>query len=199
MSPKRMKFSRRDALSTMALAAIASTAAMSCGSAKRRGGANDLGLEPWEGQLRELFNDQIHPAAVGLSMDSQSPARDPLLRVRTTNADVAARMKVQTVKMYSVGAKSTYVLNLQVVPPTFAKPKLDDTQFEISIKQDSQVFGMVQSLEEQLRGKQFIGFIRRFPGEEGPVLHWHLTADSESVAEVVHEAAVLDEIGGSEK
>ena len=186
----------------MVLALVATTlvgaVVVGCSSSKRNANSAESGLEPWEGQLQELFNDQIHPGAVGLSMDSQSPARDPLLRIRTTKADVAARMKVQTVDFYSVGAKTTYVLKLQLVPPAFAKPKLDDTEFELSIKQDSPVFGMVQNLGDKLRGMQFIGFMRKFPGEDGPVVRWHLTADTNEVAEVVHEAAVLDEIGGRE-
>jgi hypothetical protein len=152
-------------------------------------------LAPWEGQLQELFDDQIHPAAVGFSMDSQSPSRDPLLRLRTTQADVASRLKVQTFDLYSVGAKTHFTLKLQLVLPAFATPKLDDTEFELIIRQESPVFGMVQNLGDKLRDTQFIGFLRKFPGDEGPVIHWHLTADTAEVAEVVHEAAVLEEIG----
>lgn len=199
-----MNWSRRRALAAVArLTMTGVIGALVIGSAgcssKRPANADDSGLEAWEGQLRELFNDEIHPAAVGLSMDAQSPARDPLLRLRTTNADVVARVKVQTVKVYSVGAKASYVLNVAVMPPPFTKPKIDEPQFELDIKQDSAVFGMVQSLDEHLREKQFIGFIRKFPGEDGPVLHWHLTADTEDVAEVVHEASVLDEVGSPDK
>lgn len=179
--------------------AAASTCATGCSSSERRGDGWAAKLEPWDGQLRELFDDQIHPAAVGLSMDSQSPARDPLLRLRTTNADVVSRMRVQTVTRESVGARTVFLLGLLVVPPAFTKPKLEDSRFELAIKQDSAAFGLVQSLENALREKQFIGFVKKFPGEDGAVIHWHLTADTEEVAQVVQEVAVLDEIGGGEK
>ncbi len=191
-----MNIRRRNWLQLMVWGAV-STAG--CSGNKRRAGSAEDGLEPWEGQLRELYDDEIHPAALGLSMDAQSPARDPLLRLRTTHADVVARMTVQTVKMYSVGVKATFVLILQVVPPPFAKPKLEDSQFELSIKKHSPVFGMVQNLEDNIRDMKFIGFFRKFPSEDGPVIHWHLTADREDVAEVVHEATLLDEIGGAEE
>ncbi len=194
-----MHQSRRSALCAIVGVVAMSTVTTACGGGKRNARGPEDGLEPWTGQLAELFNDQIHPAAVGLSMDGQSPARDPLLRLRTTNADVVSRMKVQTFDFYAVGAKTTYVLKLQMVPPAFAKPKLDDTQFELSIDQSSPVFGMVQNLGESMREMQFIGFVRKFPGEDGAVIHWHLTANTEEVAQVVHEAAVLDEIGGSER
>lgn len=194
-----MNITRRRALETAVGLAAVSMCATACSSPERRGDGLDARLEPWDGQLQELFDDQIHPAAVGLSMDSQSPARDPLLRLRTTNADVVSRMQIKTVTRESVGARTVFLLGLMVVPPAFARPKLNDSRFELAIKQESGAFGLVQSLENALREKQFIGFVRKFPGEDGPVIHWHLTADTEEVAQVVQEVAVLDEIGGSEK
>lgn len=191
--------SRRRALQGLIGAALASTVVTGCSSDKRDANSPESDLEPWDGQLRELFNDEIHPGAVGLSMDSQAPARDPLLRLRTTNSDVAARLKVVTVDHYSVGAKTSFVLKLQLIPPPFFEPKLDDSEFEVVIKKHMSSFGIVQNLGDKLREMMFIGFMRKFPGEEGPVVHWHLTEDSEAVAEVVKEAAILDEIGGSER
>ena len=43
-----------------------------------------------------------------------------------------------------------------------------------------------------------IGFVRRFSGDHGPELHWHLTADTEEVAQVIREIAVLEEVAGQE-
>ncbi len=179
---------------------LMAAAGWGCGDGNRRAGRPEAGLSPWEGQLQELFDDQIHPAAVGVSMDARSPARDPLLRLRTIHADVVARLKVQTVTRDAVGARASYSLSLSLVGAPFTRPKLDATQFDLVIRQDSPAFGLAQYLEGAVRDKrtmQFIGFIRKFPAEEGPVLHWHLTADTEEVAQVVQEVAVLDEIKGA--
>lgn len=155
---------------------------------------------PYEGQMRELFDDQIDPAAVGLAMDGSSPAHDPLLRPRAQAADLVARMRVQTVTRDSVGARTSYVLNLQVGRPELMPPKLEQPSVEITITPEQGSFGIVQSLESSLRGRTFIGFVKRFAGPEaGPELHWHFTADSEEVAQVIEEVRVMEELTESGK
>jgi diadenosine tetraphosphate (Ap4A) HIT family hydrolase len=93
-----------------------------------------------------------------------------------------------------VGAKKKFVVGVQLMPPAFVAPKLDEQSFELTIRQESSAFGLVQNLERELQEnkQQFIAFIRRFAGEDGPELHWHLTADSPEVAEVVQEVAVFE-------
>jgi hypothetical protein len=173
--------------------------AVGCSANDRSAESPESGLPLWEGQLTELFDDTIDPAAVGLSMDGRSPARDPMLRPRAQQSDVVAHMRVQTVTRDSVGAKTTYVLNLQVGAPTLMPAKLEDPSFEISINQSSSSFGIVQQLDTGLRGQTFIGFIRKFHGDDGPVIHWHLTSDTPEVAQVIQEIAVLDEVVGKEE
>lgn len=191
--PTAMLTTRRTAL----VVGIFSVVLGACGGGKPApGAAYGSDLPRWEGPLRSLFDDVIDPAAVGLSMEPQSPAEDLWLRSRAQNADLVARMRVQTVTRERVGARTTYTLNLQVGMPTLMPAHIDDTTIELVIKNGSPAFGVVSSLDSQLRGKIFIAFVSRFMGLEGPELHWHLTADTEEVARVVRELAVLDEVAG---
>lgn len=156
-------------------------------------------LMPYEGQQQALFDDAIDPSAVGLSMDGVSPAQDPMLRTRALEADLVTRLRVQTVTRDSVGAKTSFMLSLQGAVPALMPSSSDQTTFELSVDQNSKSFAIVQSLETQLRGRTFIGFLKRFSGGDGPEWHWHLTADQEDVAQVIQEIAVLEEVAGQEQ
>jgi hypothetical protein len=150
-------------------------------------------LDPWTGTLRGLFDDSIHPAAVGLSLEGEPPQEDRLLPSRARAADVVARMRVSTVTSDSVGAKQTYYLTLQVGQPPLTRSKLAERSFELVVRPESPAFGIVSSLDTGLRGHTFIGFVRRFAGEPEPAIHWHLTADSAEVALAISDASALDE------
>jgi hypothetical protein len=168
-------------------------ASAACGGASDgAAGAPDAGatLAPWHGPLRDLFDDAIDPAAVGLSLDGRSPAHHPLLRARAQHADVAARVRVQTVTVDTLGARTRYKLALQVGYPTLLPARLPDRVFELTIEPTSAAFGIVRTLDTTLRGRTFVGFLRRFPGDEGPELHWHLTADTAEVAWAVQLAGL---------
>lgn len=151
-------------------------------------------LHPWTGALKALFDDSIHPAAVGMSLDGQPPEEDPLLRSRARAADVVARMRVNTVTVDTVGAKATYHLNLQVGQPTLLPTELEERSFELAVRTESPAHGIVSSLDSGLQGRTFIGFVRRFAGPQGPEAHFHLTADSAEVARVVAQTSMLDEM-----
>ena len=181
------------------LATFAGLLLVACRAKPKAKSADDEAFPPYDGQLRELFDDHINPAAVGLAMDGGSPANDPLLRLRSQAADIVARMKVQTVTRDSVGAKTTFVLAMQVGQPPLMPAKMEEHSIELSITPDMGAFGIVQSLEAKLRGHTFVGFVKRFEGDDGPVLHWHLTADDPEVAQVVQEVKVLEELAGQEK
>ncbi len=155
-------------------------------------------LPPYEGEQLNLFDDQIDPAAVGLSLATTGPAQDPLLRSRATEADVVARMRVQTVIYDAVGAKSQYQISVQVGVPTLMPSEDHAASYDLVVERNTPSFGMVQSLENRLRGRTFIGFIRRFEGDDGPEIHWHLTADTAEVAEVIQEIALLEQVAGEE-
>jgi hypothetical protein len=144
-----------------------------------------------------VFDDNIDPSAVGLSMDGASPRSDPFLRERAQTADVVARVRVQTVTVDSAGEQQTYHLGIQVGVPTLTKARVDDRSFELSIKSTSPAFGVARSLDASLRGKTFVGFVKRYSGDDGEAtVHWHLTADTADVVSAIKEAVVLGEISG---
>jgi hypothetical protein len=157
-----------------------------------------VSLPRWEGHMRELFDDNIDPAAVGLSMEGPSPRSDPFLRERAQTSEVAARVRVQTVTVDSVGDQVSYHLGLQVGVPTLTEAKIPDRNFELSIRPTSGAFGIAKAFDARLRGATFIGFIQRFASEGGETeIHWHLSADTAEVAAAVKEAVALRELSGS--
>src|SRR5262249_53710104 len=94
------------------LIAVAVTAALSLGAPGCEQGspahsASGSGLPRWEERSRQVFDDNIDPAAVGLSMEGPSPRADAFLRERAQTADVVARVRVQTVTVDSVGDQKT--------------------------------------------------------------------------------------------
>ena len=153
-------------------------------------------LPKWEGHARELFDDNIDPAAVGLSMEGPAPRSDPFLRERSQTAAVTARVRVQTVTIDSIGAQKTYHLGVQVGFPTLTNARVPDKSFELLIKPTSQAFGIAKSFDARLRGATFIGFVGRFQGDDGEVeVHLHLAPDTADVASAVKESVALQELG----
>jgi hypothetical protein len=182
------------ALTTGALLAPLPGCADAAPEAKAPDGAS---LPRWEGHARELFDDNIDPAAVGLSMDGPSPRSDPFLRERSQTAAVTARVRVQTVTVDSVGEQKTYHLGVQVGTPTLTVARVPDRSFELAIKPTSLAFGIARAFDARLRGSTFIGFIGRFQGEDGEVeVHFHLSPDSAEVASAIKEAVALQELSG---
>jgi hypothetical protein len=156
------------------------------------------GFPPWDEHARQVFDDNIDPEAVGLSMERGTSARaDPRLRERAQTADVVARVKVQTVTVDSAGDQHTYHLGILVGTPPLADPKVKEKNFELSIKPSSSAFGIARSLDAGLRGRTFVAFLRRYTGDDGDMaLHWHLAADTADVAAAVKEAVALGEAAG---
>lgn len=160
--------------------------------------ASTSALPRWEGHSREVFDDNIDPAAVGLSLDGPSPRSDAHLRERAQTADVVARVRVQTVTVDSAGERQTYHLGIQVGVPTLAEAKLPDRTFELSIGSTSAAFGIARSFDARLRGQTFVGFMKRYGSDDGDqVVHWHLAPDTAEVVAAVKEAVALREIAGS--
>ena len=156
------------------------------------------GLPLWQGHATELFDDNIDPSAVGLSMEGPSPRADRFLRERSQTADVVARVRVNTVTVDTVGDDTTYHLNIQVGVPTLAKPKIEDRAFELIIRSSNRAFGIARAFDSRLRGQTFIGFVNRFANQDGePEVHWHLAPDTAEVAAAVKEAVALGELSGS--
>ena len=183
--------------STAALTAGVFLLLTSCGDATPGAKAPEgASLPRWEGHSRELFDDNIDPAAVGLSMEGVAPRSDPFLRERAQTAAVTARVRVQTVTVDSIGDQKTYHLGVQVGFPTLTPPRVPDKSFELSIKSTSSAFGIAKSFDSRLRGSTFIGFIGRFQAEDGEVeVHFHLAPDTADVAAAVKESVALQEFG----
>jgi hypothetical protein len=162
-----------------------------------RSGASTLALPRWEGHAAEVFDDNIDPAAVGLSLEGPTPRADAHLRERAQTADVVARVRVQTVTVDSAGERQTYHLGIQVGVPTLAAARVNDRTFELSIRPQSGAFGIARSFDARLRGQTFVGFIKRYGSDDGEVqVHWHLAPDTAEVVAAVKEAVALGEVLG---
>jgi hypothetical protein len=161
-------------------------------------GESAVALPRWEGHSQEVFDDNIDPAAVGLSLEGPSPRSDAHLRERAQTADVVARVRVQTVTVGSAGEQQVYHLGIQVGVPTLTEAKLADRTFDLSIKPTSAAFGIAKSFDARLRGQTFVGFLKRYETDDGDVMvHWHLAPDTADVVAAIKEAVVLREIKGS--
>ncbi len=164
----------------------------------RTGAGAAAGLPKWDERARQVFDDNIDPAAVGLSMDGPSPRSDAHLRERAQTADVVARVRVQTVTVDSVGDQQTYHLGIQVGVPTLTTAKVPDRTFELAIRPTSGAFGIAKAFDARLRGQTFVGFVRRFSNEDGDMeVHWHLAPDTAEVVAAIKEAVALREMSGS--
>ncbi len=156
------------------------------------------GLPLWLGHAADVFDDNIDPTAMGLSMEGPSPRSDRFLRERAQTAEIVARVKVQTVTADSVGDSTTYHLGILVGVPTLAKPRIPDLSFEVVIKPSSKAYSIARQLESSLQGRTFIGFFHRYASDDGEqVMHFHLAPDTPDVAAAVKEAVALGEISGS--
>lgn len=170
-----------------------------CGAAAGRPAAGDAesAFPLWQGRERQLFDDVVDPAALGLSMEGVSAAGDPLLRERAQTADVVAQVRVSTVTVDTVGEDSTYHLSVQVGHPPLRTPKLDDATLDLSIRPGSRSHPLAKALDTRLRGMTFVCFARRYADAEGgSELHWHLAPDSQDVVAAVKEAVALGELAG---
>src|SRR5688500_855140 len=120
------------------------------------------GMPLWVGHAQKVFDDDIDPNALGLSMDGRSPRSDPFLRERAQTAEIVARVKVQTVTADSVGDSTTFHITMLVGVPQLAKPKIDDLQIEVLIRPSSNSYSIAKQFDASLRGRTFIGFFHRF-------------------------------------
>jgi len=183
------------ALSALSVLALGATGCEEGPPARTVAGS---GLPKWEARPRQIFDDNIDAAAVGLSMDGPSPRSDAFLRERAQTADVVARVRINTVTVDSVGEQHNYHLGIQVGVPTLTEARVPDRAFELSIRPTSGAFGIAKAFDSRLRGQTFIGFVKRFSAEDGEMeIHWHLSPDTAEVVAAIKEAVMLREISGS--
>src|SRR5215213_9038509 len=150
-----------------ALVAASALAAQGCGPGQDAQSATAVdSLPSWMGHDREVFDDGIDPAAVGLSMDGPSPRSDPFLKERALTADVVARVKVTTVTVDSVGDDSMVHLGILVGDPPLRTPKIPDPRFELLIRPSGRAFGIARAFDARLQGLTFVGFLKRFAGPD---------------------------------
>lgn len=197
MRPKIRQWPRAGAW--LGLVTVLGAAVAGCGPSRNPNMTyHASGLPLWQGTAADLFDDNIDPAAVGLSMEGPSPRSDRFLRARAQTADVVARVRVNTVTVDSVGDDTTYHLGVQVGVPTLTKPRIEDRSFELVIRPGGRSYGVAKAFDARLRGMTFVGFIGRFATADGePEIHWHLSADTAEVAAAVKEAVALGEVSGN--
>jgi hypothetical protein len=168
-----------------------------CGAAGVRGDANAASFPAWDGQARQLFDDVVDPAALGLGASDTNPRKDATLKERARASELVSRVRVSTVTVESLDKVLTYRLVIQVVPPPFGTPSVEETAFELVIGPAAPSYGIARAFDMRLRGASFIGFLRRFGDGDEPSLHWHLSPDTAEVAAAVTDALALAELSGS--
>lgn len=126
-------------------------------------------------------------------MEGPSPRSDRFLRERSQLAEVVGYMRVSTVTVDTIGEGTKRVhVGVEVASPTLAKPRIEEKSFELSLGAGSSV--LPAGFESRLRGKTFIGFVRRYASDDGePIVHWHLSANAPEVASAVKDAVALQE------
>jgi hypothetical protein len=177
-------------------AVFVSAATPACGEGTEARTPASLGLGPWDERSRWVFDDNIEPAAVGFTMDAPPARADKFLRERAQTAELVARFQVRTVTIDTIGDDSTYHLGVQVIPPTLVQnPKLTDPKLELVIRPASPAHGIAKALDQRMQGMTFIGFVHRYASPDGTEteLHWHLSPDTQDVADAVKEAVALAE------
>lgn len=180
----------------LALTLASAVPAVGCGSAQLDGGPD---APRWEGPLLEAFPDDIEPSALGLPSGAPRPETDDALVRRTLLADVVARVRVQTVSVErrSNGAP-VFRLGLQLASPRLVERAELEDRIEVVIPPGGAGHGLARAWDVRLQGKTFVGFFRRFAGEEGEtVVHFHLARDGEDVGRAVQQVVALEEVQGS--
>lgn len=163
-----------------------------CGGSPDEANAPDVSQFPrYEGQLRYLFDDQIAPVAVGMALDGASAADDPLLRPRVEQAELVSRVRIQTLTMDVVGAMRRYTLTVQVGQPPLVPPKMDEVVFDVEAGPEQPAYQVLERVGEGLRGRTFVGLVRRFAGARGVEHHFHFTADVAEVHDAVRQISGL--------
>ena len=156
--------------------------------------AANLGLPNWVGTDKELFDDQIDPAALGL-MPSSSGRRDETLWARAQQAEIVGRVRVQTVTVDSRGGDSTYHLGLRFANELLGPTALEEREFEVTIEPRDPAYGIAKALDTGLHGRTFVGFLKRFAGADDQVdVHFFLAPDSAEIAKAVQEAVAIKEV-----
>lgn len=199
VAPQRPRRPRPAAPFAFLLALPLALGSAGCGGGERPPAkAEAAPLPAWEGREREIFDDSIDPAALGLTMEGGSPAQDPRLRERAQRADIVARVRVSTVTVETVGESSRYHLGVQIGTPPLAAPRIPGEEFDLLIKPGTRSHPLAKAIDVRMRGMTFVGFLKLYAHEDGePTVHFHLAPDTAEVVAAVKEAVALGELSGT--
>lgn len=162
-----------------------------CGAAVL--GPNSAELEPWQGQLQQLFDDSVDPSAIGLAGPSFSTAQGALHQ-RADKADYIVFARAVTVSTQGVDQALCYVISLRIEPEPIVGRKPPFDSLELVVTQDNPTFSLVQARDIQLTGTKFVAFLRFFPGSPDPMIHWHLARDGQDVVHAIKNATLLSSV-----
>ena len=156
--------------------------------------AKALGLPNWVGTDKDLFDDQIDPAALGF-MPGKTARKDEILWARAQASEITGRLRIQTVTVDSRGGDARYHLGLRFANQLLAPTDLEEREFEVTIDVRDPAYGVAKALDTGLQGRTFVGFLKRFAGADDQVeVHFFLAADSAEVAAAVQEAVAIKEV-----
>lgn len=176
---------------SMCFCACLSIAATGCGASVL--GPNSADLEPWQGQLQNLFDDSVDPSAIGLAGPSFSTAQGAVQQ-RADKADYIVFARAVTVSTQGVDKALSYLISLRIEPEPVAGPKPPFDSLDLTITQDNPSFSLVKARDMQLTGTRFVAFLRFFPGSPDPVIHWHLARDGQDVVHAINNATLLSSV-----
>ena len=148
---------------------------------------------PWEGRLKNLFDDSVDPSAVGLAGTSASNAGGAVA-ARAEEADFIVHVRVGTITTEGSGNAMRYLITLRVVGDPVAGPRPPSDTIQITVAKINPTFGIVQAKDLALAGKHFIAFLREFDQNDTTVVHWHLARDAQDVVDAARKGAVLSEL-----
>ena len=148
-------------------------------------------LLAWDGDYPALFDDGIELPALGVSLDGQPASADPQLPAQVRASELVTRVTVATLSRDGNGEHSRYILSVRVEPNALVSRHFVVDTLDLTIQDSNPSYELVSSYENTVRGRTFIAFLRRFQGPEGPVVHWHLTADAPDVVQAVQVASTL--------
>ncbi len=148
-------------------------------------------LPSYTGHLAMLYDDGIEGTAVGFAGEGKNyrPKYDPLFRERSQVADGVVRLKITTIHAKVDTTGTSYVLGCRV-EQRLAGAYSPTGDFELRVASTAPSTGILRSLDSNIVGMRFVGFVRSFVRPDGDSeLHFHLAPDTPTVTEAAAEAA----------
>jgi hypothetical protein len=159
-------------------------------------------LPIWQGDFQLLYPNRIDPAAFDMTEGVKATKEDKVLWARSTTADVVGRAHIRTVSRPRHAGVEMYVLGLEFDNPPLATPKVNQSQFDLTVGPTDEAYGMLKVHDvtrsdghNALSDQSFVAFVKRFAGPDDEIdVHFYLYPDSKDVASVVQEAVALEEV-----